>query len=190
MEYEKDPEFSIGQLVVGLFILAGAGTMIWGVFSEESEPAPAPVTQQEQVEKVAIQPVIEIATLYNQPMSELTEQFDTSLNSAGNLLYENDEFKLLVESRDGVTSDYVEVQLKSLGTCSKAGVVRNSDEALSLVGLKSHLKGSQTNSSAGIANGAIEYCDYPSNSFAVGTACMFDGGYYDVSLSPRTYCED
>jgi hypothetical protein len=121
-------------------------------------------------------------------MSKLSEQFNTPLNSVGNLLVDTDEYKLLIESKGGVKSDYVEVQLKGLGSCTKSSAVGNSDEALRMVGLKPQLKGNPTNPTAGIANGAIEYCGYPSDKFSVGTSCMYDGGYYDVNLSPRTYC--
>jgi hypothetical protein len=190
MEYKKDEDVSIPQLIVGLIILAGAGTIIWGVFSDE-ETAEIPskvVTTEVKNEQPAVEPLVQIATLYDVPMSKLSEQFDTSLNNVGNLVFENDDYELLIESKDGITSDYVEVQIKSLGSCSKSAAVRNSDKTLELVGLKPFLKGSPTNSSAGVSNGAIEYCDYPSNKFSVGTSCMYDGGYYDVSLSPRTYC--
>lgn len=194
MEYKKDEEFSIAQLVVGLIILVGAGTMIWGVFSEEEATAPETsakvVTEEVKNEQPAVEPLIRIVTLYDVPMSKLSEQYETELNSVGNLIVDNEDYKLLVESKDGITSDYVEVQIKSLGSCSKAGISRNSDQALELVGLKPFLKGKPTNASAGVANGAIEYCNYPSNNFLVGTSCMYDGGYYDVSLSPRTYCDN
>ena len=194
MEQQKDEEFSIAQLIVGLIILAGAGTMIWGVFNEEESGAPETsakiVAEEVKNDQPAVEPLIGIATLYDVPMSKLSEQFETKLNSVGNLIVDNDNYKLLVESKDGVTSDYVEVQIKSLGSCSKSGVVRNSDKVLGLVGLKPFLKGNPTNPSAGMSNGAVEYCEYPSNKFSVGTSCMYDGGYYDVSLSPRTYCGD
>ncbi|MAZ30096.1 hypothetical protein CL655_02310 [bacterium] len=192
MEYKKDEEVSIPQLVVGLIILAGAGVFIWGVFSEDE--VTAPTTQKsvttDEVENVlpAVEPLVRIATLYDVPMSNLSEQFDTPLNGVGNLVFENDEYELLVESKDGVISDYVEVQIKSLGSCTKAGAVRNSDKALELVGLKPFLKGNPTNPPAGVSNGAIEYCEYPSNKFAPGVTCSYDGGYYDVSLTPRTFC--
>lgn len=194
MEYEKDEDFSIAQLIVGSIIIAIAGMIIWGVFNDEE--VTTPVVQSEVAgEEVAIvppvvEPIIQIASLYGVSMSELSTKFETALNGVGNLLVKNDEYELLIESKDGVTSDYVEVQILSLGTCTKTGAVRNSDKALELVGLKPFLKGSPTNSSAGISNGAIEYCGYPSNTFSVGTSCMYNGGYYDVSLSPRTYCRN
>jgi hypothetical protein len=189
MEAEKDEDFSIGQLIVGLLILAGAGLFIWGVLSDDEAPSKV-ITEEVKNTQPAVEPLVSIATLYDVPMSKLSEQFETPLNSVGNLVLETDEYELLIESRDGTTSDYVEVQIKSLGSCSKSGAVRNSDKALELVGLKPFLKGNPTNPSAGIANGAIEYCEYPSNKFSVGTSCMYDGGYYDVSLSPRTYCNN
>lgn len=192
MEQKKDEDVSIGQLVVGVIILAGAGLFIWGALGEDevaSENARLETVSQVETEPT-IEPVIEIARLYDTSMSELAAQFSTSLNDAGNLIVDTDEYKLLIESKDGETSDYVEIQLKSLGECSKAGVIRNSDKALKLAGLKPDLKGSPTNPPAGISNGAVEYCDYPSSSFVVGTACMFNGGYYDVSISPRTYCTE
>ena len=189
-----DEEFSIPQLVVGLIIIACAGLFIWGVFSEDEVVSPTLentiVSEEIKNEQSTVEPLVQIVTLYDVPMSKLSEQFNTPLNSAGNLVVEDTGYDLLVESKNGVTSDYVELQLKTLGSCSKPGVSRNSDQALELVGLKPHLKGRPTNPPAGVANGAIEYCDYPSEKFSVGTSCMYDGGYYDVSLSPRTYCGD
>ncbi len=194
MEYKKDEDVSIGQLIVGLIIIIGAGVFIWGVFNGDETTAPEEsskvITNEVKNEQPAVEPLVRIATLFNVPMSKLSEQLNTKLNNVGNLIVDNDDYKLLIESKDGVTSDYVEVQIKSLGSCSKAGAARNSDEALELVGLKPFLKGSPTNPPAGISNGAIEYCNYPSNKFSVGTSCMYDGGYYDVSLSPRAYCEN
>lgn len=190
----KDEEFSIAQLIVGLVILALAGLFIWGVFKEdETVPTTAQVettTEEVKTDKPTVEPIIQIVTLYNIPMSKLSEQFATPLNSVGNLIVDTDEYKLLIESKSGVKSDYVELQLKSLGSCTKSGVPRNSEEALRLVGLKPDLKGNPTNPPAGIANGAIEYCDYPNSKFVPGVTCSYDGGYYDVSLSPRTYCKN
>lgn len=194
MEYKKDEDVSIGQLIVGLIILAVAGMFIMGVFAkDEDKPTTTQaetITEEVKIDKTAIEPIVQIATLFNVPMSKLSEQFATPLNSVGNIVVDTYEYELLIESKGGVNSDYVEVQLKSLGSCTKSGVSRNSDEALQLVGLKSHLKGNPTNPAAGVANGAIEYCSYPSKKFSIGTSCMYDGGYYDVSLSPRTYCGD
>lgn len=203
MEYKKDEDVSIGQLIVGLIILAGAGVMIWGVFNDDEQVAP--IAQSETVveevmderpveevqpEESVVEPIIDIATLYNIPMSKLSEQFDTQLNSVGNLIFDNEDYELLVESKDGAKPNYVEVQIKSLGSCTKAGVSGNSDKALELVGLNPDLKGNPTNPPAGVANGAIEYCEYPNTLFVPGVTCAYDGGYYDVSLSPRTYCSN
>lgn len=170
-------------------VVVSVGMVLSAIFKTSDKPkAEVIVVEEVKIEQPAVEPIVEIATLYNIPMSKLSEQFATPLNSVGNLIVDNDDYKLLIESKDGVTSDYVEVQVKSLGNCTKAGAVRNSDKALELVGLKPTLKGNPTNPPAGIANGAVEYCEYPSNKFSVGTSCMYDGGYYDVSLSPRTYC--
>lgn len=150
----------------------------------ETETQPA----QTQVEEKKVEPVVEIATLYGKSMSELASQYGVALNQVGNLIFENDDYKLLVESKNGATSDYVEVQLKSLGSCNTSRVQGKANDALGLVGLKPGLKGSPTNPQSGINIGAVEYCEYPSNRYAVGVSCMYDGGLYDVSLSPRTYC--
>lgn len=185
-------EISKSQLIVGAIIVLCTGLIILSIFyGGDSTPATSQVEtviEEVKTDQPAKEPVIQIMTLYNIPMSKLSEQFATPLNSAGNLIVDTDEYKLLIESKGGVNSDYVEVQLKSLGSCTKSGVTQNSDESLRLVGLKSQLKGNPTNPPAGVANGAIEYCNYPSEKFSVGTSCMYDGGYYDVSLSPRTYC--
>jgi hypothetical protein len=194
MKYKKDEDFSIGQLIVGLIILAIAGYVIWGVFSGDESVTPISqsetVTEEVTDEQPAEEPIVEIVKLYNTPMSQLSDQFDTSLNSVGNLVFDNDDYELLVESKNGNTPNYVEVQIKSLGSCTKAGVSKNSDNALELVGLKPHLKGNPTNPPAGVANGAIEYCEYPNTKFAPGVSCAYEGGYYDVSLSPRTFCSN
>ncbi len=172
------------------FFIFVISTLLYGLLGGFSTASKVEEVSKEEVktDQPAKEPIIQIATLYNIPMSKLSEQFTAPLNSAGNLVIDTDEYKLLIESKNGVNSDYVEVQLKALGSCAKSGVPRNSDEALQLVGLKPQLKGNPTNPPAGIANGAIEYCDYPSDKFSVGASCMYDGGYYDVSLSPRTYC--
>lgn len=145
-------------------------------------------TAQTKTEKEQVEPVVEIATLYGKSMSELASQYGVALNQVGNLIFENEDYKLLVESKNGATSDYVEVQLKSLGSCNTGRVQSKADDALELVALKPGLKGSPTNPQSGINIGAVEYCEYPNNRYAVGVSCMYDGGFYDVSLSPRTYC--
>lgn len=186
----KTEEITKSQLVVGGIIILVTGFIILSIFNgSDTTPATSQVDTV-KTDQSAKEPIIQIMTLYDIPMSKLSEQFGTPLNSVGNLIVDTDEYKLLIESKGGVNSDYVEVQLKSLGSCTKSGVTQNSDELLRLVGLKSQLKGSPTNPPAGVANGAIEYCKYPSEKFSVGASCMYDGGYYDVSLSPRTYCGD
>lgn len=174
------------------FFIFVISTLLYGLLGGFPTASKVEEVSKEEVktDQPAKEPIIQISTLYDIPMSKLSEQFATPLNSVGNLIVDTDEYKLLIESKGGVNSDYVEVQLKSLGSCSKSGAPRNSDAALQLVGLKPNLKGNPTNPPAGIANGAIEYCDYPNSKFSVGTTCMYDGGYYDVSLSPRTYCGD
>ena len=184
----KKQEVSKSQIIIGAIIILFTGLIIFSIFKGGDTTPVETVTEEVKTDQPAKEPIIQIVTLYNIPMSKLSEQFATPLNSVGNLIVDTNEYKLLIESKGGVNSDYVEVQLKSLGSCTKTGAVRNSDKAFELVGLKPDLKGNPTNPPAGISNGAVEYCEYPNSKFSVGTSCMYDGGYYDVSLSPRTYC--
>jgi hypothetical protein len=133
--------------------------------------------------------VINIENFYHLPMKEIAAELGVGISESGNIKFENEQYKLLIESEDGKTSTYVQVGVKSLGTCSTNMVPEVVNMVVNSVSLDYLKIGNPTNN-YNPEIGAIEFCEYPSEIFGVGVSCLYDGGYYEVSLSPRKYCID
>ncbi len=134
---------------------------------------------EESVEE-SVEPYLDITELIDQPMTELSQRFNVSLNQAGNLKYENEKYQLFVEARDGQTSSFVTFGVKELGSCKADSVLDHADQVLSRAGLDPSVKGTPTNPQGGVDMGFVEYGDYP-GSIKPGTSCL-DGGYYEANI--------
>lgn len=128
----------------------------------------------------SVEPYLNITELIDQPMTELSQRFNMTLNQAGNLKYENEKYQLLIETSNGQTSNFVMFGVKELGSCKADSVLDHADQVLSRAGLDPSVKGSPTNPQGGIDMGFVEYGDYP-GSIQPGTSCL-DGGYYEANI--------
>lgn len=137
-----------------------------------------PTSEREVTE--SIEPYLDITELIDQPMTELSQRFNVTLNQAGNLKYENEKYQLLIETRNGQTSSYVMFGVKELGSCKADSVLDHADQVLSRAGLDPSVKGTPTNPQGGVDMGFVEYGDYP-GSIKPGTSCL-DGGYYEANI--------
>ena len=134
---------------------------------------------EESVEE-SVEPYLDITELIDQPMTELSQRFNVTLNQEGNLKYENEKYQLLIETKNGQTSSYVMFGVKELGSCKIDSVLDYADQVMLRAGLDPSVKGSPTNPQGGIDIGFVEYADYPST-YQVGASCL-DGGYYEANI--------
>lgn len=133
--------------------------------------------------------IVNILDYVGKPMTELQSLLNIELNSAGNLVYEGSEYDILIESRDSVTSSYVQVELDTLSNCkANETVIDKVDEAMVLVGLDPSIKGETDN--PGISIGAAQFCEYGNKEYDISVACFYDGANISVGLSnDRIYCD-
>ena len=144
-----------------------------------TEPQESLYTPESETEQ-PVEPYLNIAELVGQPMTKLSEMFSTSLNEAGNLVHENEIYRLTVEARDRQTSSYVMFGVKELGSCEVDSVLDYADQVFSRAGLDPSIKGSPTNPQSGIDLGFVEYDNYP-GVHEIGVSCL-EGGYYEANI--------
>lgn len=141
--------------------------------SAKSQPAAAsdiPATQsaQEPVAETKTPDPISIEPLMGKKMADLAAQYGVSLNAAGNMVWENDSYRLVVEPKTDFVADSSGIKkAKTLDTSGFAGltvkwtdkcganenVSSHADVALRAAGIDPSKAGSVTNKSEGAAVG-------------------------------------
>lgn len=104
---------------------------------------------------------------------------DSPLNEARNLVVKSPDYYLFVETEDGVTSSYVQVGLKQLGTCTWSDnggqvAVDKREEMLNMVGIS---RNQLIEKRKRIASGFVVY---RLEDKEIGTGCLVGSSSYIV----------